>query len=452
MEIEIEKILNAYIQEYMKNQQPGMLNQAEQPPQSEDKQKLPLFISVAEKMKNRAVICSGDLYVHIDGCYTNDSAKIDSEIQKYWPVARYKDLKEVRYQLSIRARKESEPNKDFIAFANGLYSIKDDALTPPTPEIFTINKIPHNLPPLEKIPHETRQKVIKFMMGFADGRHDRKQLLEEIWGLCLAAWPVTRKIFFLIGEGCNGKTIFIQTTKVLLGEENISAATLEQLTSRFGPIEAYGKLANLSDETVANNPNIEILKQLSGRSTISGEKKYAANYLTFTPYATIIFTGNRLPIFSVYGKAERERCIYVRFAHDFAKEKEGSSYEGIMELLNNEEAIGYMLHLSLQGLRRVIENHGDVTITEDQHTLQKRHERDSEPVIAFIEDGGGAQAFVGASIDDVWKKFMSYYSENYPTIRLNYSKNTFGTKFRDETGLKSVLKRIGDNVIRIYNE
>ena len=123
-----------------------------------------------------------------------------------------------------------------------------------------------------------------------------------------------------------------------------------------------------------------------------------------------------------------------------------------MELLNNEEAIGYMLHLSLQGLRRVIENHGDVTITEDQHTLQKRHERDSEPVIAFIEDGGGAQAFVGASIDDVWKKFMSYYSENYPTIRLNYSKNTFGTKFRDETGLKSVLKRIGDNVIRIYNE
>ena len=201
MEIEIEKVLNAYIQEYMKNQQPGMLNQAEQPLQSEDKQKLPLFISVAEKMKNRAVICSGDLYVHIDGCYTNDSAKIDSEIQKYWPVARYKDLKEVRYQLSIRARKESEPNKDFIAFANGLYSIKDDALTPPTPEIFTINKIPHNLPPLEKIPHETRQKVKKFMMGFADGRHDRKQLLEEIWGLCLAAWPVTRKIFFLIGEG-----------------------------------------------------------------------------------------------------------------------------------------------------------------------------------------------------------------------------------------------------------
>lgn len=448
----IDELFKTFMQEYIKTQLPEMLNQTNAPQKNEEKQKIPPYISVAEKMKSKAVNCKGDLYAHIDGCYTNDSARIDSEIQKYWPFARHKDLNEVRHQISIRARKIDFPDKDYIAFANGLYSIKDGAFTPPTPEIFTINKIPHNLMPMEEISQGIKQEVEKFMMGFADGRTDRKQLLEEILGLCLVAWPVTRKIFFIIGDGNNGKTTFIHTAKVLLGEENVSTASLDQLTSRFGTVEIYGKLANLSDETVADRPNSEILKQLSGRSMISGERKYAENYLTFMPYATIVFAGNKLPIFSGYGKAESDRCVYVRLTRDFSKEKEGVGYEEIVELLDNEEAIGYMLHLSLQGLRRVIENHGNVTVTEDQHTLQKRHERDSEPVIAFIEDGGGAQAFIGNSIDDVWKNFMSYFAENYPAIRQTYSKNTFGTKFRDETGLKSVLKRIGDNVIRIYDK
>lgn len=437
------------VQEIMKNLQTG----EDQKQKNEEKQKIPPFISVAEKMKSRAVNCKDDLYVHIDGCYTNDRARIDSEIQKYWTAARYKDLNEVRLQLSIRARKVDAPDKDYIAFTNGLYSIKDGALTPPTPEIFTINKIPHNLMPMEEISLEIRQKVDKFMMGFADGRTDRRKLLEEILGLCLVAWPMTRKIFFIIGDGNNGKTTFIHTAKVLLGEENISTASLDQLTSRFGTVETYGKLANLSDETVSDRPNIEILKQLSGRSTISGERKYAANYLTFMPYATIVFAGNRLPIFSGYGKAESDRCVYVRLTHDFSKEKESAGYEEIEELLNNEEAIGYMLHLSLQGLRRVIENHGDITVTEDQHTMQRMHERDSEPVIAFVEDSGGPQAFIGNSIDDVWKNFVSYFAENYLTKDIpNFSKYIFGKKFRDVTGLNSVPKRIADKTIRIYDK
>ena len=450
--MEIDELFKTFMQEYIKSQLPEMLNQTKAPQKNEEKQKIPPFISVAEKMKDRSVICKGDLLVHIDGCYTNDSVRIDSEIQKYWPVARYKDLKEVRFQLSIRARKENAPDKDYIAFANGLYSIKNDALTPPTPEIFTINKIPHSLLPLEEIPQEIRQEVEKFMMGFAGGRFDRKQLLEEIWGLCLASWPVTRKIFFIIGEGHNGKTMFIQATKMLLGEENISAATLEQLTSRFGSIETYGKLANLADETVADRPNIEILKQLSGRSTISGERKYAANFLTFTPYATIIFAGNKLPVFSGYGKAEKDRCVYLRFTYDFTKEKDAIDYDEIMKLLNNEEAISYMLHLALKGLRRVIDNHGEVTMACEQQEMENEHMRMSEPVFAFVEDEGGSQAFIGACISDVWNRFNAYAAQNYSVKDMPVlSKNIFGKKFRDVTGLNSVPKRIEGKLIRIYD-
>jgi putative DNA primase/helicase len=48
------------------------------------------------------------------------------------------------------------------------------------------------------------------------------------------------------GSGDNGKSVFLKLLKMFLGSENVSHASLQELSDdRFAAADMYGKLANI---------------------------------------------------------------------------------------------------------------------------------------------------------------------------------------------------------------
>lgn len=411
---------------------------------------MPKHVKVALQLVNNARVCDHNLFLYVNDSYTSDEDMIKRGIIEKWPYAKSNDLKEVTDRLRMIAERTDGPSPDYIAFANGLLSVSDWKMYGHTPDIFTTNKIPHKLIPLEEIPCEVRKRVDMFLEAFSDGKNDRLLTIQEIMGLCLLSDTITNTIFVLIGDGNNGKTVFLKTLKTLLGKDNCTSQNLSQLTSRFGTCWTYGKLAILSDETIDDGANIEILKQLSGGSTISAEVKYAPTPIAYTSYATVIIAGNRLPRFSFYGKAEKNRFVYIEFSHDFTAEKAAGSDDDIKALLSDELAMSYMLHFAVEGLKRVIENR-TITKTADQERLQHEHECESNPIVSFIDESGGPDTFIGMPVSEVWEQFKSYMSTCFPDRKDTDSTiKTFGKSFRAATSLRCDTKRLSGKLTKVY--
>lgn len=422
-------------------------------PAAQGKPRIPKHVSVADKLLDLARVCDHKLFIYAKGAYTSDDALVKRAILEKWPYAKMKDLKEVSDRLLVKAKRVDGPSPEYVTFANGLLSISDWRLHSHTPEIFTTNMIPHDyIPPME-IPADVAKRVNHFLESFADGMPGRMLAIQEMIGLCLLPATISHTIFMLTGEGNNGKTTLISTLRALLGKDNFSAQNLTQMTSRFGTIGSYGKLAVLSDETIDDGASIEILKQLSGGSTICGELKYAQEPITFTPYATVIIVGNKLPRFTNYGKAARRRFSYIELTHDFSAEKSAGSDAEIKALLGDELAMSCMLDIALDGLRRVVESNGEVTKSEDNEILQREHEYAIDPVVAFVDDAGGPQAFTGMTVYDVWTRFSSYVDSCYPSSKKDaYSIKTFGKHFREVTQLKCETRRVSGKPTKVYAE
>lgn len=147
-------------------------------------------------------------------------------------------------------------------------------------------------------------------------RVELKESLLDIMAYCL--WPNydDHLIAYLIGEGSNGKSTFINVLRALIGKENYAAASIQQLTkNRFYPAELEGKLANISEESSGNDMDAEqvnVLKNLASGGQMMAERKNRQGYL-FRNKAKMVFSANKVPKFNESTEALKRRLVVIPF-------------------------------------------------------------------------------------------------------------------------------------------
>jgi putative DNA primase/helicase len=103
-------------------------------------------------------------------------------------------------------------------------------------------------------------------------------LLCETAGYCLTLDCSQQKAFMLFyGVGSNGKSVFLALLEYLVGEENVSAESLQRLESdKYRTAKLYGKRVNICGDIPDTKMNkSEIFKKLtSGMDLIDAENKY----------------------------------------------------------------------------------------------------------------------------------------------------------------------------------
>lgn len=145
-----------------------------------------------------------------------------------------------------------------------------------------------------RLPHAGCPEISKFIQDTFP--EDAQGLSAE-----MAAWlmlPDTsiQQAILLLGNGANGKSVWLNLLLMFLGPENVSTLSLHRLESdRFSAARLVGKLANLgTDLPTAALAGTSMFKALTGGDVVTGERKGETSF-EFRPYARLLFSANSAP-------------------------------------------------------------------------------------------------------------------------------------------------------------
>jgi putative DNA primase/helicase len=176
----------------------------------------------------------------------------------------------------------------------------------------------------------------------------------------IAAWlmlPDTsiQKAILAIGEGANGKSVFLNLLQAFLGSTNVAALSLHKIElDRFAAARLVGKLANVCpDLPTSALSGTSMFKALTGGDTINAERKFESSF-EFQPYARLVFSANSLPRSDDATHGFFRRWLVIPFKASFAEDGERTVPRAILDArLQAPGELSGMLNRALDALPQI---------------------------------------------------------------------------------------------------
>ena len=324
----------------------------------------------------------GVLHYYKDGVYV--PANLEGLMIKHIKNLKQNQRKEVLSFLNAYVDRNTPVcSANYIAFKNGIYDVAADTLEEFSKDRIMINKINWN--------YNTEaysELVDNVLNSLACNNPQIRMLIEEVIGYTFYRRNELRKAFMLKGKRHNGKSTFLDMMKTLLGEENISALDLGDLSHEYKAAGLFGKLANLGDDIEDEFiPSAGIFKKIVSGDRMNANVKFAAP-IEFNPYCKLIFSGNTIPRLGRGRDSEAiiDRLIIVPFNASFNKNTAGFS-PFIKYQLRSEECMEYLVKIGIEGLKRVLQNNSFTTSSATDNELAEYQEA-LNPIITFFDDIG----------------------------------------------------------------
>ena len=266
------------------------------------------------KEKQDILILGGIPYLYESGCFRPDlsGARLKTMIRelifpqfiKSTTVRRVYDLFLADADLQVRPEELNRYPVEWINFRNCFYDPVMRRMIPHDPKYRSTNQIPYEYDPRK---HPEGSTVKEWLLSICDSSEDIKMLC-QFAGLCMNRDTRQQKFLILNGEGGSGKSTVIRMIDRMIGAENISNISLNQLTQRFAAFGLLGKLLNsCADLEIDALSDVSTLKKVLGEDSLSAESK-GKDAINFRSYAKLIFSTNELPIV----KAEKTNGFYRR--------------------------------------------------------------------------------------------------------------------------------------------
>lgn len=246
-------------------------------------------------------------------------------------------------------RKDFTLPDHLVPVKNGILDLRENPpkLLPHNPEYFITGVLPAHYNPSAKCPN-----FQKFLEEILPEIIPRLQI-QEGFGNCLTPSHEYMMIFFFYGEGYNGKSTLLNVLKALLGEKNVSNASLAQIAyGRWFIAELYRKSANIyADVGLKELKHTGGIKILTGEDTTYGERKFR-NPFPFMNTAKPWFSGNAVPYVYDDSNAFFRRWVIIIFQQKFPKGALQTDPQMIQKLTTPEELSG-ILNWALEGYYRL---------------------------------------------------------------------------------------------------
>lgn len=213
----------------------------------------------------------------------------------------------------------------------------------------------------------------------------KQQVLAEFLGYVFIKNSVLKleKALILYGSGGNGKSVLFDVILKLLGPENVSNFSLQNLTDEKGYTRALlsGKLLNYASE-ISTRLNPTIFKILVSGEPIEARMIYGEPFL-LRDYARMIFNTNVLPKDIESNPGFFRRFTIINFDQTISEEEKDP---GLANYIIANELPG-VFNWVLDGLKRLLQE-GDFTPCPAIDDAINEFKRDSDSVNLFIDDGG----------------------------------------------------------------
>jgi len=243
--------------------------------------------------------------------------------------------------------------------------------------------------------HDRIRKFLECLVNQED-----LEILYEIPAACLVRthFPYA---YFIYGTGSNGKSTYLNLITDLLGPENVSHVSLQDLSTpsmrRFRTAALIGKLANIFPDLPSTTLySTDTFKALTGDDYITVERKFKEPF-SFKNTARLIFSANEFPRTRDESDAFWRRWIIVKFPNKFRNNPR------ILEDLTTDEEKSAFLDEILKRLSKILEC--NPTINAD---ARSEWIRSTDSVRAFLEDCTQEDKDAYVVKDDLYNAYVEY--------------------------------------------
>lgn len=264
-----------------------------------------IYNTIANKIcREFDLMCVGyKQYYKFDKTHYKPMREIDMERLIHYEISQNipaDGRKEIMKFLAVKTLVEpNEVDKTWnkIAVGNGVLDVVTGELSEPCKEEKNTIAIPWNY----NIDAPHSPKIDEFMTHISANRDGsvnimKMQFLYQIAGYCLLKKNYFGKFFIFQGDGGTGKSTFQDLIVKMLGEENRARVGIDKMDNDYYLATLLSKLVNIDDDAVDGK-----LLENTGRfkSLVSGNeitvRQIFKEPVTFTPYATCMFSCNKLP-------------------------------------------------------------------------------------------------------------------------------------------------------------
>ena len=204
-----------------------------------------------------------------------------------------------------------------VSVLNGdlLYQEGEWKLTPPKRDRMRTAILPHKYDPDATAP-AFMQFLDDIFLGETDALEKSNLLLQHI-GYALQTHTDFERFAIYVGSGANGKSVFLNTLKELLGLENVAAVQPHMLKSTFHRASLNHKLANIITESEQGGklPAAELKALVSGEA-MTVDHKFGHPFV-MEPDAMLFWATNHLPHPHDYSDALFRGIDLVEFNRKF---------------------------------------------------------------------------------------------------------------------------------------
>lgn len=204
----------------------------------------------------------------------------------------------------------------------------------------------------------------------------------EQFASCLIKSPKFGKAFMYVGQGSNGKSVFLNLIKNCLGMETISNISIHAIeNNRFAPAELDGRLANIYADISNEELNTAgTFKNLVTGDPIFAEKKNK-NPFSLINFAKMFFSANQIPM--VYDESDGffRRFMIVEWNIKFTDKQ--ANIRLINELSIEDEKSG-ILNILIK-MARNLNKRGYFQYADSVETLRNKWKNKADSVGGFLE-------------------------------------------------------------------
>jgi len=272
---------------------------------------------------------------------------------------------------------------------------------------------------------------------------DTDKLQEFVGYTLFSPWEMPyHKALMVVGPTATGKSTFLNVLTALLGEENVSNLSIQQLANdEYALAQAHNTFANISNDLDASVvENVGRFKHIAAGEPVEANRKYK-DYRTVRMTQKQIYATNRVPEIEDEDDAFYRRWLHVQFPDTIPCDERKERFE---DKLKTE--LPGILNWALEGYARLMETGGftDELSLDEKRNLWKAY---GNSIDRFVEERTERVGGTDIPKDELYAAYERFCEEQgLPTK----PKQTFTKHLKRDYDVDTSRPKLNGGQVRCY--
>jgi putative DNA primase/helicase len=222
----------------------------------------------------------------------------------------------------------------------------------------------------------------KAFLGYLDQvlpDKDTQKTLQQVVGYLFVKGLKMEKVFFLFGDGANGKSVFFEVFTGVVGHENVTNYSIESLTddNKYDRAKIKDVIVNYGTDVKLNTINPANFKTMASGEPIQARLPYGQPFI-MRDYAKLIFNINRMESGNIeHTHGFWRRILVIPFTQTIADDNQDKDLH--TTILQNKAGV---LNWIIEGAKAAITNR-DIFVSDECRKFKERFRRETDSVAMF---------------------------------------------------------------------